>query len=163
MKMAMTKPLVGDKAPDFTLESDHGEKVTLSQLCKSSPVLLVFYPWDFTPVCTTQLCDYRDSLDRFSAFGLRVVGVSSNSTDSHRKFVKRYEFPFILLSDPGRRVAKRFGCSSKMMLGMVSRAVFIIGKDMNMLYRHVESTIVSRRTAEELISVLNDLKSAHQI
>ena len=152
-----------DKAPDFTLESDQGGKVTLSQLCKSGPVLLVFYPWDFTPVCTSQLCDYRDSMDRFSAFGLQIVGISSNSADSHKKFAHRHNFPFLLLSDPGKRMAKRFGCSSKMMLGMVSRAVFIIGKDMSILYRHVESTILSRRKAEELISVLLDLKSANQI
>ena len=154
---------MGDKAPDFTLESDQGGKVTLSQLCKSGPALLVFYPWDFTPVCTSQLCDYRDSMDRFSTFGLQVVGISSNSTDSHKKFVNRHNFPFLLLSDPGKRVAKRFGCSSKMMLGMVSRAVFIIGKDMSILYRHVELTILGRRKAEELISVLLDLKSDNQI
>ena len=152
-----------DKTTDFTLKSDQGEKMTLSQLCKSGPALLVFYPRDFSPVCTSQLCDYRDSMDRFSAFGLQVVGISSNSSDSHKKFSNRHNFPFLLLSDPGKRVARRFGCSSKMMLGMVSRAVFIIGKDMHILYRHVEPTFFSRRKAEELISVLHDLKRAKQI
>ena len=102
-------------------------------------------------------------MDRFSAYGLQVAGISSNSPDSHKKFVNRYDFPFPLLTDPGHQVAKRFGCSSMLMLGRVSRAVFIIGKDRTILYRHVELTLLSRRKAKELMTVLDDLKNANRI
>ena len=102
-------------------------------------------------------------MGRFSRYGLQIVGISSNSPESHGKFVKTHDFPFPLLTDPGHQVAKRFGCSSKWMLGRVSRAIFIIGKDKTILYRYVELTILSRRKAEELMTVLNNLKSANRI
>ena len=163
MKNRIVHPVVGKKAPDFTLESDRGGTVMLSQLCRSGPVLLVFYPWDFTPVCTSQLCDYRDSFAQLTQFGVQIVGISGDVLDSHRLFSRKHQLPFPLLSDPGKVVARCFGCASVFMFGMMSRALFIIGRDMTILYRKVEPTVLSRPKSDALIGVLSGLKSSAQI
>ena len=156
--MEGTGTVVGKAAPDFTLINHQGNKVKLSEKLKTSAVLLVFYPGDFTPVCTRQLCNYRDSLSDFSKLGIEIIGISSNPPESHAEFVKTYGFPFPLLSDVKKETAKLFNCTSLFMMGSVSRAVFIINKKGIILYRYVEPTVLTRRTSDELVGILNDLK-----
>lgn len=146
------------QAPDFTLNDQNGTPVTLSKCTADSPVLLVFYPGDFTPVCTAQLCNYRDNVASFSKFGLRILGISKNTPEEHRAFSGKYGFPFSLLSDPGNQVAKAYGCTSLWILGTVSRAIFVVGTQGQILYRHVEPTPITRRKADDLLDVLTDLK-----
>ena len=90
---------VNEKAPDFTLASDSGDNYRLSDHL-GEKVLLVFYPGDNTPVCTRQLCDYRDGIESFADLGVSVVGISSDDLESHRKFRSKHDLPFVLLSDP---------------------------------------------------------------
>lgn len=80
------KPL---PAPDFTLENQAREPVCFNDVLKKGPVLLVFYPGDFTPVCTRQLCNYRDSLESFRRYGVQLVGVSFNTPLQHKAFAAR--------------------------------------------------------------------------
>ena len=155
--------VVGKRAHDFVLEDHLGDEIILSDVCKTSPVMLVFYPGDFTPVCTKQLCNYQDNLSEFKRLGVRILGISSNSNKEHRKFASDYDFSFSLLSDPHKTVAKKYGCNSLMMFGGVSRAVFIVNTQMMILYRYVEPTILTRRKAEELISILRDLREIKAI
>ncbi|MDZ4676677.1 MAG: peroxiredoxin [Oligoflexia bacterium] len=150
--------VIGKKAPDFTLKDHHGGTVTLSQVSAVAPTILAFYPGDFTPVCTKQMCNYRDNFENFIKFGVQVFGISHNDTEKHVEFAEKYDFPFLLLSDPDHLVAKSYGCTSLLMFGQVSRAVFIINTKGYILYRYVEPTILTHRNAGELVKILEDLK-----
>jgi peroxiredoxin Q/BCP len=132
--------------------------VTLSNLLAEGPLLLVFYPGDFTPVCTRQLCNYQDFASEFDKYGIKIVGISTNQVKSHAAFAEKYKFSFSLLSDPEKTVAKKYGATSFIMFGAVSRAVFIINQKGVILYRYVEPTSLTRRKADELLGIINDLK-----
>ena len=137
---------VGDKAPDFDLEADNGTRFKLSDQ-RGRRVLLVFYPGDNTPVCTAQLCEYRDGFDDYRELGVDVVGISRDDTESHRQFKQRRMLPFKLLSDPDLVAAKRYGAAG--MLGM-KRAVFLVDEDV-LLNRAVMSKF-GVRVGEVLLS-----------
>jgi thioredoxin-dependent peroxiredoxin len=95
----MSGPQTGERAPDATLLDQAGQPYLLSQAWTSGPACLVFYPGDFTRVCTAQLCDYRDRWDEFSAIGTTVVGINPASHGRHSEFAAAHGFPFPLLSD----------------------------------------------------------------
>jgi peroxiredoxin Q/BCP len=151
--------VIGKRAPDFSLPDQFGTEVTLAALCKQGPLILAFYPGDFTMVCTKQLCNYRDHMEDFRHLGLQVVGISPNPTYSHSRFAKKFDFDFKLLSDPNSRIARAYDCSSVFMFGRVSRAVFVINRQRLVLYRYVEPTILTHRSATELVGIVTDLKS----
>lgn len=146
-------PDVGDLAPDFTLESTQGP-VTLSERLEKSAVLLVFYPGDETPVCTRQLCDYRDNLGEFRGLGVEVLAVNPQPMDSHESFAEKHGLPFPLCSDPDKRVCNAYGASG--LLGMTKRALFLVDRNRRVRYRKVDLPIF-RRTADELREVLSGL------
>lgn len=143
--------VVGEPAPEIELTADDGRLFRLSE--HTGPVLLVFYPGDDTPVCTAQLCDYRDGWDAFEGLGVEVVGVSHNDPESHRRFKSKYGLPFTLLSDPERRVAESYGC--KGWLG-TKRAVFLLDGGHRIRYAHIEQLAVFRRRREELVQAIED-------
>lgn len=123
----------GQPAPDFTLMSDSGEEVTLSEL-RGRPVVLYFYPRDDTPGCTTQACGIRDAWGDFERAGVVVLGVSPDDERSHVKFRKKYDLPFNLLADTDHHVAETYGVwGEKRYMGRsymgVSRSTFVIGPD----------------------------------
>jgi peroxiredoxin Q/BCP len=118
---------VGDEAPDFTLPDQEGRPVTLSKL-RGKNVVLYFYPKDFSPGCTREACDFRDSYEDFTDAGAVVVGVSGDSVESHKRFIDEYKLPFTLLSDMKGEVRKLYG--TYRILGLVSgRYTFIIDKE----------------------------------
>ena len=125
----------GAPAPDFTLMSDAGEAVTLSEL-KGKDVILYFYPKDDTPGCTTQACGIRDAWGEFEKAGAVVLGVSPDSTTSHVKFKDKYELPFTLLADEDHSTAEAYGVwveksmAGKTFMG-VERSTFVIDADGN--------------------------------
>lgn len=141
---------IGDPAPDFTLRDDQGEAFTLSAH-RGRQLLLVFYPGDDTPVCTRQLCDYRDGIEQFADLGVTVVGISADDTESHRRFREKHDLPFTLLSDPQLEVAQKFGCRG--MLGM-KRGVFLVGPHGAIQYAHIETVAVFRRSRQELLEAI---------
>lgn len=98
----------GQPAPDFDLESDSGERVSLRGL-RGKPVVLYFYPKDDTSGCTTQACQIRDSWDEFQQLGAVVLGVSPDDAASHSKFRAKFALPFPLLVDPDHAVAEAYG------------------------------------------------------
>ena len=123
----------GEQAPDFTLESDAGEQVTLSGL-RGKPVVLYFYPKDDTDGCTTQACGIRDAYGEFEQAGAVVLGVSPDGVASHVKFKTKYDLPFTLLADPEHELAERYGVwAEKKYMGKsymgVNRTTFVIGAD----------------------------------
>ncbi len=137
-------PAVGDTAPEFELDSTQG-MVRLSEKLSHGAVLLVFYPGDGTPVCTNQLCDYRDNLGVFSKLGVHVVAINSQPLSSHENFAKAHELPFPLLSDPDRKTCKLYGASG--LFGMTKRSLFLIRADGTVLYRQTDLPIFRRRAA----------------
>jgi len=144
---------VNDKAPGFSLQSDNGDDYRLSDHADQR-VLLVFYPGDNTPVCTRQLCEYRDGIESFADLGVSVVGISSDDLESHRDFRIKHDLPFVLLSDPGLEVAKLYGCKGT--FGM-KRAVFLVDEQGVVRYAHIEALAVFRRRAEELLEAISAL------
>jgi thioredoxin-dependent peroxiredoxin len=123
----------GEQAPEFTLESDAGEQVSLSGL-RGKPVVLYFYPKDDTPGCTTQACGIRDGYTAFDEAGAVVLGVSPDSVKKHVKFKEKYDLPFTLLADPEHELAERYGVwGEKKYMGKsymgVNRTTFVIGAD----------------------------------
>lgn len=98
----------GDAAPSFVLK-DHSGNLVSSESLRGSPYLIYFYPKDDTPGCTLEACSFRDSAPRFSAKGVRVLGVSPDSPETHARFRKKYGLTFPLLSDPEKTLAKAYG------------------------------------------------------
>ena len=117
---------VGDKAPDFTLPDQSGAPVRLSDRLGERVVVLYFYPKDNTPGCVAEACSFRDSYESFSDAGADVIGVSSDTVESHEKFSGRHELPFTLLSDRDRAVRKQYAATT---LGIVpGRITYVIDK-----------------------------------
>lgn len=98
----------GSEAPDFELPTDEGGTISLSGL-RGRKVVLYFYPRDDTPGCTTQACDLRDRMPRYTEGGAVVLGVSPDSVESHRRFKEKFDLNFPLLADEGHRVAEAYG------------------------------------------------------
>ena len=94
---------VGSKAPNFTLPSQSGELVSFRDFLGEKPVVLFFYPKDDTPGCTREACAFRDEYEQFSELDTEVIGISSDSVDSHKSFAEKLNLPFTLLSDEGVR------------------------------------------------------------
>ena len=107
--------LEGKKAPAFSLEGNDGKKHSLEDY-KGKTVVLYFYPKDDTPGCTKEACGFRDMGAALKKSGAVVLGVSKDSIDSHNKFAKKYELPFVLLSDPKTEVMKKYGAFGKKMM-----------------------------------------------
>jgi thioredoxin-dependent peroxiredoxin len=103
---------VGSKAPDFTLPSQSGEMVSLKEFLGEKVVILYFYPKDDTPGCTKEACAFRDEHEEFGKLDAEVIGVSSDSVESHRRFAEKHDLSFTLLSDEGGKVRKLYGVSN---------------------------------------------------
>ena len=121
---------IGDKAPDFTLPTDGGGKLTLSKL-RGRKVVLYFYPKDDTSGCTAEACGFRDSFPKFGKLDATVIGISRDSVASHDKFKRKHELPFTLAADEEGEVCERYGVwVEKSMYGRkymgIERATFLI-------------------------------------
>jgi peroxiredoxin Q/BCP len=125
----------GTQAPDFTLFNAEGKSFTLSEDAAKSPVLLFFYPGDFTIICTKQACTMRDSYEFFLNLGIKVIGIGVDSPETHRKFKSQYRLPFELLSDPGRTVAKTYG-SLWPIINRTKRISYLLGPDHKIVTSH---------------------------
>jgi thioredoxin-dependent peroxiredoxin len=124
---------VGDTAPDFTMPTDGGGKVSLAKL-KGRTVVLYFYPRDDTPGCTKEACGFRDSFPDFTGVDAKIIGVSRDTVGKHDKFKAKYDLPFTLGADEDGAVTEAYGVwVEKSMYGRksmgIERATFLIGKD----------------------------------
>ncbi|MEO6820397.1 MAG: thioredoxin-dependent thiol peroxidase [Ginsengibacter sp.] len=104
----MTTLIAGDKAPDFTGKDQDGKKISLKDF-KGKKAVLYFYPKDDTPGCTTQACNLRDNYADLKKAGIEVIGISPDNAESHQKFEKKYDLPFILLEDPEMDIINKYG------------------------------------------------------
>ena len=152
----MLKP--GAKAPEFLLSNDDGGETSLSDLLQNGPLILYFYPADFTPGCTKEACSIRDIHNDIQAVGLQVAGVSPQDVESHQRFREQHNLPFTLLSDPDKDVIKMYDVDGPFGVG-VTRATFLIAQDRTIqdavvanirIGRHqdfIEKAIILRETA----------------
>ena len=152
----MLKP--GSKAPEFALANDQGGETSLSDLLQDGPLILYFYPADFTPGCTKEACSIRDIHNDIQAVGLQVAGISPQDKDSHQRFREEHDLPFVLLSDPDKVAVKMYDVDGPFGVG-VRRATFLINQDRTIqdavqadvrIGRHqefIEKAVVLRETA----------------
>jgi peroxiredoxin Q/BCP len=152
----MARLSVGSKAPDFSLPDGNGGTVSLKQL-KGKTVVLYFYPKDNTSGCTKEACDFRDSLPVISKKGGVVVGVSTDSVSSHKKFADKFGLPFPLASDEKKELVKKYGVwKEKSMYGRkymgVERTTFVI--DGRGIITHIFPKVKVAGHVEELLGLL---------
>ena len=143
---------LNDTAPDFTLTDGDGNDWTLSDHLGKTVVLL-FYPGDNTPVCTKQLCSVRDHWSEYQATGAEVVGISTDSAESHDKFAEKHELPLKLLSDEKGEVTKQYDVKS-WLPGRSARAVVVIDKDGKIAYRKVEAVSLFRPKDDDVLAAI---------
>lgn len=160
--MSTSMPEVGDRAPAFDLPAYPEDRVKLSQFKGKKNVVLYFYPRDNTPGCTKEACGFRDSIAGIKAAETVVLGISTDSVDSHRKFVEKFELPFILLSDESHEVAEKYGVwveknnYGKKYMGL-QRATFLISKVGKIAA--VWPKVKVEGHVEEVIEALSELKN----
>ncbi|MCH8221003.1 MAG: peroxiredoxin [Proteobacteria bacterium] len=119
---------ISEQAPRFTLPDQTGKPVSLQGLLENGPLVLYFYPADFTPGCTREACTIRDLHGELVAAGLQVAGISPQGTESHQRFAEKHQLPFLLLSDVGKAVIVDYGVNGPLGFG-VRRATFLIDQD----------------------------------
>jgi peroxiredoxin Q/BCP len=120
---------VGDKIPNFTSIASDGSVFESQVIIGKQAVVIYFYPKDDTLVCTEQACTFRDQYEDFKALGSEVIGVSSDSVASHQKFSKRYNLPFILLSDQDKKIRKLFGVPNDLLGLIPGRVTYVANKE----------------------------------
>jgi peroxiredoxin Q/BCP len=147
---------VGSVAPDFTLPSQSGDMVSLEDFLGHKPVILFFYPKDDTPGCTKQACAFRDNYEEFRKLDAKVIGISSDSVESHESFAARYNLPFTLLSDEGGIVRKLYGVPNTFGL-FPGRVTYVI--DQEGVVRHVfSSQVEAARHVEEALKTVRSVR-----
>ena len=140
------------KAPDFTLKDGDGNDWRLADQ-RGKTVVLLFYPGDETPVCTRQLCSVRDRWEDYAATGAEVVGISTDSVESHRKFAEHHSLPLRLLSDPDLKVAEMFGAKS-WLPGRSARAVGVKDAEGRIPHNKAQSLSLFRPKDDEVLEAI---------
>ncbi|MEI8031827.1 MAG: peroxiredoxin [Chlorobiaceae bacterium] len=137
------------KAPPFSLPDSEGKSVSLAQFA-GRKVLLIFYPGDDTPVCTAQLCDYGNNVAEFTKRGIAVIGISSDSPQSHKSFRERNTLPFTLLSDTEKKTARAYDALG--FLGMSQRAYVLIDENGTVLLAYSDFLPITYQPMKDLLS-----------
>ncbi len=151
-QLRTSRPQEGSPAPDFTLRDGDGAEWRLSEH-RGNVVVLLFYPGDETPICTRQMCSVRDRWEDYAATGAEVVGISTNSVESHKRFAEHHELPLRLLADTDRKVADMYGAQS-LIPGKVARSVFVINRDGVITYRDVRPLGLFRPKDDDTIAAI---------
>ncbi|MAZ71555.1 MAG: peroxiredoxin [Flavobacteriaceae bacterium] len=125
----------GDTLPDITLNDQDGQPYSISEVKGKQPVVVFFYPKNFTPGCTKEACSFRDAYEDFKDLGAAVIGISADSDTSHQKFAKRYNLPFILLADTENKARKLFNVKSKLLGLLPGRETFVFNANGTLVYK----------------------------
>lgn len=155
LQVFMAKLSVGDRAPDFTAVAQDGHHVKLADYLGKKAVVVYFYPKDNTSVCTAQACSFRDAYEDFVQAGAEVIGISSDSQESHRGFAVKQRLQFVLVSDPDQSIRKAFGVPST--LGIIpGRVTYVI--DREGIVRHIfNSQLNASRHITESLEIVRQL------
>lgn len=120
---------IGDRVPNFTALDTSGNKFDSQDFIEKKPLVIYFYPKDNTPGCTAQACSFRDQYEDFLELGAEVIGISSDSVASHKKFSAQFRLPFILLSDSDKKIRTLFGVPSAVFGLLPGRVTYVINKE----------------------------------
>jgi peroxiredoxin Q/BCP len=143
----------GDKAPAFKAKDQDGKTVSINDF-KGKKVILYFYPEDDTPVCTVEACNFRDNFSLLKKKGYEIIGVSPNSSESHRKFIAKYKLPFTLLADEDKKIINDYGVwGLKKLYGReymgIQRATFVI--DEKGKIEKIIPRVLSKKSTEQVL------------
>lgn len=144
----------GENAPDFTLKDGDGNDWKLSQHL-GEIVVLLFYPGDNTPVCTKQLCSVRDNWADYQQSGATVVGISTDSADSHKSFAAKYDFPFTLLADETGAVVEKYDVKS-WLPNRSARAVVVVDADGKIAYHKVQALSLFAPSDDDVLAAIRE-------
>ncbi len=153
----MTKLEINQTAPAFQLPDSHQQIVTLDDF-KGHWLVLFFYPKDNTPGCTAEACNFRDAYQEILALNTKIIGINTDSSDSHQRFISRQQLPFPLLSDTSGKVSQQYGCLFKLgPIRFCKRQTFIINPEGKIarIYRKVSP-------GQHAMQVIDDLKHLQQ-
>jgi peroxiredoxin Q/BCP len=148
----LTELNIGSEAPDFESVDQNGNKVRLSGF-RGKTVVLYFYPKDNTPGCTAEACSFRDDMDSIAEAGIKVLGVSADGVDSHKKFEKKHGLNFTLVADPGRDIIDMYGVRGT--FGAAHRVTFLIDHDGRI--RHIWPRVRPRGHSAEVLEKVKEL------
>jgi len=144
----------GDTLPAFSLKDQHGVMFKITDLVGKKPIVLFFYPKDYTPGCTKEVCSFRDSYEEFTELGAEVVGISSDSESSHRKFATTFNLPYVLLADNRKEVRKLFKIKNSLFNLLPGRETYLVD-----LEGKIVMVFNSMSPAHHMTKALNGLKS----
>lgn len=149
---------IGDRIPSISLPNAQGQTVHLENFIGKKPLVIFFYPKNFTPGCTAEACAFRDSYQDFVELGAEVIGISSDTQESHQKFVNSQNLPYTLLSDEKQIARKAFGVPGNFLGLLPGRVTYIA--DLEGIIRHIfNSQLNASQHIHEALKVLRSLKS----
>jgi len=146
---------IGDKLPKFSANSQNGTSFESTSI-HEKPVVIYFYPKDFTPGCTTQACAFRDAYQDFQDLGAEVIGVSSDSSSSHQNFQQKHRLPFVLLADTDKKLQQLFGVPKALFGLLPGRVTYIFDKKGICIY--IFDSISSKNHIEKALTALKKAK-----
>jgi len=152
-QLAMTELKVGDSAPLFESVTESGNKFSLADALGKSNIVLYFYPKDFTSGCTKEACTFRDNWDKVNSLGATVIGISSDSPDTHARFKKEHGLQFSLVSDQNKHIRKLYGVDGKFIPPRVTFVIDKSGKIRNVFNSQINVT----KHVEEALLTLNGI------
>jgi len=126
---------IGEKVPKIDLKDQNGDKFSFLDLIGKKAFVVYFYPKDFTPGCTKEACNFRDSYEDFKSLGAEVIGISADSSKSHSKFANKYNLPYIFLSDEDKAARGAFGVKPNLLGLLPGRETFVFDKDGKLLHK----------------------------
>jgi len=147
----------GQQAPDFTLNDGEGNRWSLGDQ-RGKTVVLLFYPGDNTPVCTAQLCSVRDHWSEYQATGAEVVGISTDTVESHRGFAEKHSLPLRLLSDADRKVSEMYDMKS-WLPGRSARGVVVIDKEGKVAYSKAQPISLFKPKDDDVLEAIRKAAS----
>lgn len=147
----------GDKVPSFTLKDQDGKIFSIDTLIGKKPMVIFFYPKDFTPGCIKEVCSFRDQYEDFTDLGAEVIGISGDGESSHQKFAKKYRLPFTLLSDSAKKVRALFGVKGSLFGLLPGRVTYVIDKN-GIVQLVFENQFGAEKHITEALAILKEKK-----
>lgn len=155
MKPELGKPAPAADGRAFWLGYASGEMMDFHLAdYRGKNVILAFYPGDFTPVCTTELCDFRDNIAALANLNALVVGISTDTIEKHAEFARKYNLTFPLIDDSAKKIGEAYGVSGSLFSSSHKRALFVIDAAGNLVWKKVELTTLFRTEAGQVAKVL---------
>ncbi|MGB7393856.1 MAG: peroxiredoxin [Pricia sp.] len=142
---------VGETIPDFTLKDQNGEDFSIERFKGKKPMVIYFYPKDDTAGCTQEACQFRDAYEDFTDLGAEVIGISSDTEKSHRRFAEKHDLPFTLLADTDKKVRRKFKVEKSLFI-LPGRETYVVDKQgkIKMVFNSVSASQHMRRALKSL-------------